>query len=337
MNPTPEALNLNKKKDQSDTSVNSDSADSLSDKIKGKLAGLIPGMPEINVLPPTSYGISLLGVAMHLHPLMDPWAKWEWPFMGMGWRLFRIPNTGVGQNVTHLFGSGGIFPPMTRSIEGFVLKRYRQWNLGIVGWPMGPYPLVGNQITIPFTPPILLPPIPIPLWHTHDIVNKYDYNLWLLKAPKDKDGSEGDEDVVTYDPGIQENSPPNLYSIEQYAKKATYYYTSQADFYKDLPNRLIKVGDSQALRLNGITFIADSLVIPPVGSGTLKVTGKGAIVVGGNIILTGNIEDAYTPEQERSKETPRTIFSLIARQGGLIFDSNASANHAKIEGCVYTD
>ncbi len=133
-----------------------------------------------------------------------------------------------------------------------------------------------------------------------------------------------------------ENAPPNLYSIEQYAKKATYYYPTADDFYRDIPNRLVTENGKDCLKLNGITYIVDSVILPPPGSATLYVTGRGGIVTGGNFVLKGNIEDPYSDEEERAAGTPRTVFSLIARAGGIIYDVTGPA-YARIEGSVYTD
>ncbi|MBI3038579.1 hypothetical protein HYY75_05935, partial [bacterium] len=57
-----------------------------------------------------------------------------------------------------------------------------------------------------------------------------------------------------------------------------------------------------------------------------------------HILIRGNIEDAFSPDDERKPETPRTVFSLVSRKGGIIFDSTAGGvNLVKIEGSVYTD
>ncbi|MBI3038578.1 hypothetical protein HYY75_05930, partial [bacterium] len=251
------------------------------------LRSMIP-IVELNILPPMDFGGSVFSIPLHGLPspipgvnITDAWSKWEWPFMGTGWYQFTLPTTGIGDNVTHFFGSACLFPTMTREVEGFVLKRYRQWNLLVVSWPMAPIPL-GNQIPVPW-PPLLILPFPIPLWHTHEITSKYDYNLWVFKTPKDESGvsTENDLEVKVYDPAIQENSPPNLYSLEQYAKKATYYYPTSADFIADIPNRLITENGKTCFKLNGVNFIADSITLPPPGSDTFFISGKGAIVTGG--------------------------------------------------------
>ncbi len=301
--------------------------------VKNFLSGLLSST-RLNIIPPTSFGVTFADIALHrISGLVDRYANWEWPMMGTdGW--ISIPWPTPSATVTHFFGFGALFPTLTREVEGFVLKAYRQWHFGMISYPLGPFP-AGNQIYIPGIPFLILP-VPLPDLHRHDIFNKYDYNLWTLKSPKDNNG-EVDTEVHAYDPSIQENSPPNLYSVEQYAKKATFYYSTAEDFYADLPNRLTKENGKDCLKLQGITFIADSVRLPPQGSETLYISGRGAIVTGGNFLLGGDIVDAWDKdEDERKPETPRTVFSLIARKGGMIFDSSGPTL-ARIEGSVYTD
>lgn len=308
-------------------------------KDQNKMLQLLQGFADkVNFIPPLGdFGITIYEAPLHVlanvsNYVRDPFSAWDWPMMGVGYRLFRIPFPTPSSTVTHLFGSAALFPTLTRQIEGFVLKQYRQWHFAIISWPPAPLPL-GKQVPIPW-PPNLLLPIPLPIWHTHDIQNKYDYNLYLLKLPK-KDGYY-DKKVYTYDPNILENAPPNLYSLEQYAKKATYYYLTAQDFYKDIPNRLIKENGKDCLKLSGITYVVESITLPPPNFNKLYVSGRGAIVTGGNIILRGNIEDAYSDQEERQPNTPRTIFSLIARNGGIIYDVDGPP-YIKIEGSVFTD
>ncbi|HOY67495.1 MAG TPA: hypothetical protein PLP29_11430 [Candidatus Ozemobacteraceae bacterium] len=304
--------------------------------IASKVAGLFNIIPKIS-------GCTVFEPPLHLLPLpgplgsLDPFERWDWPysggplsFAGVG---LPIPLPAFGSCVTHLFGPGALYPTMTREIEGCVLKRFQQWHFTIMGYPMGPFP-VGKQI--PITGFINLPPIPIPLVHTHDVCEKYEYSFYPMKATEDAN-KEPDGAVTIYDPSQLENSPPNLYSIEQYAKKATYYYATEKDFLADLPNRMIKINGKDCYRLNGITFVADNLTLPPVGSSTLNVYGRGSIVSGGNVSLRGNIEDPYDDTQETTAGTPRTIFSLVVRRGGVIIDENAPSDPVRFEGNLYTD
>jgi hypothetical protein len=175
-------------------------------------------------LPLHFLGADVLGGGIGPIRIKDPMVKWEWPMAGVGFRYYRVPFPTPSRTVTHLFGDSSLFPTLTREIEGYVLKSYRQWHFCMMSYPPGPIPL-GNQIPTPWGFMIL--PIPFPLWHTHDIADKYGFNLDPLKSPKNESG-EVDINTNSYDPAFMENAPPNLYSSEQYAKKAVYYYpTSQ--------------------------------------------------------------------------------------------------------------
>jgi len=100
---------------------------------------------------------------------------------------------------------------------------------------------------------------------------------------------------------------------------------------------MIKINGKDCYRLNGVTFVADNLTLPPTGSSTFNIYGRGSIVTGGNVTLRGNIEDPYDDAQEGVSGTPRTIFSLIARRGGAILDESAPSDPVKFEGSLYTD
>lgn len=302
-----------------------------------------------NIVPnSTSYGISLFQLPLHSlgHDVLggnvgpirikDPMVKWEWPMAGVGYRYFRVPFPTPSRTVTHFFGDSSLFPTLTREIEGYVLKTYRQWHFCLLSYPPAPIPL-GNQIPTPWGIPIL--PIPFPLWHTHDIADKYAYNLGPLKSPKNESG-EVETNTNSYNPAFLENSPPNLYSPEQYVKKSVYYYATAQDFYDDISNRIKEVNGKKCLNLNGMTYVADSIQLPPPGvpdfSGdTFYVTGRGGIVTGGNIMLNGSIRQPFSEVEERAAGTPRTVFSLICRKGGLIIENGPE--NIVFEGSLYTD
>lgn len=313
------------------------------------LTSIVKGAAKINIAPDkTDFGLSMFQLPLHflgadvlggsIGPLKikDPMSKWEWPMAGVGFRYYRVPFPTPSRTVTHLFGDSSLFPTLTREIEGYVLKAYRQWHFCMMSYPPGPIPL-GNQIPTPWGFMIL--PIPFPLWHTHDIADKYGFNLGPLQSPKNESG-EVDINTNSYNPAFMENSPPNLYTPEQYAKKAVYYYPTAQDFYDDIPNRLKDENGKKCLNLNGITYIADSITFPAPGvsemsADTFYVTGRGGIVVGGNISLACHIKDAYTPEEEREADTPRTVFSLICRKGGVIIESGPE--NIEFEGSLFTD
>ena len=323
--------------------------DAVIGAVSNFLKSAVSSALKVNIAPnKTDFGISMFQLPLHflgadvlggsLGPvkIKDPMAKWEWPMAGVGYRYYRVPFPTPSRTVTHLFGDSALFPTLTREIEGYILKNYRQWHFSMVSYPPGPIPL-GNQIPTPWGFMIL--PIPFPLWHTHDVADKYGFNLAPLKSPKNESG-EVDVYTNSYNPAFMENAPPNLYSSEQYAKKAVYYYPTAQDFYDDIPNRLKDENGQKCLNLNGITYIADSITLPAPGvaempADTFYVTGRGGIVVGGNIMIAGHIKDPYTGQEERAAGTPQTVFSLICRQGGVIIESGP--DNIEFEGSLYTD
>lgn len=266
-------------------------------------------------------------VVMGSTPPADAFGRMKLPWMGTSNSYYCLPSLGWGQNKTHLFGINAWYPTMSRDIEGMVAKRYRQWHVTIVGlFAKDRLPL------LPFPPPwCFLPPIPVPFWFADQIINKYDYNMWFMKA-YDAEDDTADAGMSMYDPEYTVNMPANYYATEQYAKKSNYFYPDAESFIKDLPNRMITIDGKKALQLSGITFIAGSLGTDsnpykaPEGD-TLYVTGKGMIVVSGNVSLGCNIKYAEEPEKP-------TVFSLIVRNGGLIVTNEGDF---VIEGSVYTN
>ncbi len=343
--PTPDGPPQANPNDSTQPSDSNDGKASMKDKLNS-----IMNVAKINIIPnKLDFGVSPFEMPLHFMAdnfsigglrFKDPMVKWEWPMMGMGWSQLRVPFPTPARTVTHFFGDSALFPTLTREVEGFVLKCYRQWHFCLLGFPMGPIPL-GNQVPAPFPPPFsLLPPFPTPYWHTHDIQDKYGYNFGALKSPKNNAGVV-DEETNVYDPSFFENSPPNLYSSEQYVKKSAYYYPTANDFYDDILNRAKDVNGKKCLNLNGFTYVADSIILPPpvaidgMSSDVFYVTGRGGIVCGGNVILKGNVEDPYSDTEERAANTPRTVFSLIVRSGGVILDDGPE--NIKLEGSLFTD
>ena len=258
--------------------------------------------------------------------MSDCFQKWDMPYMGTSNWLYTLPSHGLGMNKTHLFGDGSMCPTLTREIEGDVMKRYRRWKMCIIGLNLA-------DRVLPF-PPYMMP-VPIPVWYTGEMLCKYDYNLQSLKA-RDKDNNM-DQSVHMYDPSEMENMPPNLYTNEQYVKKATYYYKTFADFMKDYPNRTVQINGKKVFVLNGVTYISG-----PMGSSkapfnpnaketdkTFYVTGQGMIVCSGNLFLGCNIEMLDKSANDR------TIYSTIVRSGGLLCLQNKK--QYLIEGSLYTD
>lgn len=266
-------------------------------------------------------------VAFGSTPIKDAFSRMWMPWMGTRNSYYCLPTLGWSDNKTHLFGLNAWYPTLSRDIEGMVAKRYKQWHVTIVGlFAQDRLPL------LPFPPPwCFVPPIPVPYWFTDQIITKYDYNMWFMKA-LDVDDMTGDDTYSMYDPGDMINMPANYYSIEQYAKKSNYYYANAENFLKDLPNRMITIDGKKALQLNGITFIAGSLgtdaqPFMPLEGDTFYVTGRGMIVCSGNVSLGCNVR--YVDEPEKN-----TVFSLIVRNGGLVM---ANEGDFILEGSYYTN
>ncbi|GAB4279518.1 MAG: hypothetical protein Kow0029_23470 [Candidatus Rifleibacteriota bacterium] len=262
------------------------------------------------------------------NPPADAFSRMMMPWMGTSNSYYCLPTLGWGQNKTHLFGTYTWYPTLSRDIEGMVAKRYRQWHVTIIGlFAKDRLPL------LPFPPPwCFVPPIPVPFWFADQIINKYDFNLEFMKA-YDPEEDSADARMAMFDPNNMINMPANFYSIEQYAKKSNYYYSSEENFLKDLSNRMVTIDGKKALQLNGVTFIAGSLgtdskpFTAPDGGDTFYVTGKGMIVVSGNVSLGCNIRCVDEPEK-------RTVFSLIIRNGGLIATNEGDL---VFEGSLYTN
>lgn len=303
----------------------------------------LAGAGKINLVPDVgkmSTNVIALAITLAVKPLVsavvpsslasvpDCFQKWDMAFMGTRNSLYTIPTTGTSVNKTSLFGAGGLHPTLTREIEGNLLKRYRRWHMTIVGLnPVDRLPL------LPF-PPVFVPPPPlvVPIWHTKEVLTKYDYELEPMKASSE--AGRRDSQVHEYDPAFVENMPPNLYTIEQYAKKATYYYESNEAFMEDLPNRMTEVNGKQVFVLNGVSFISGSVgaseaPFNPDGSGEFNIIGRGMIVSSGNFYLGCNINVYDRSEEELS------MFSLVLRNGALLVLQN---NQKYVfEGSLYTD
>ncbi|MGM0599803.1 MAG: hypothetical protein ACQETH_08300 [Candidatus Rifleibacteriota bacterium] len=302
------------------------------------------GPSRINIMPDvgrlSAHPIAV-AIELALKPLVDKvvppsvagvtkaFQQWDMAYMGTNNWMATIPNTGVGANKTHFFGYAGFYPTLTREIEGNVLKKYRRWKMCIIGLnPM-------DRLVIPSVPPLVIPPPPlvIPLWYTMEVLTKYDYNLTPLKANDEND--DIDLETYEYDPAKLENMPPNLYTLEQYAKKATYYYENYQAFLDDLPNRMTEVNGKKIFVLNGITYISGSVgdsanpFNPPGLDGEFNVCGKGMIVCSGNFYLGSNIK-----VQDRTADD-LTVFTLMIRNGGLIVLDGGVQR--EIQGSVYTD
>lgn len=283
---------------------------------------VLRGMGQSITLPPKGT------VTFGSTPPIDAFSRMMMPWMGTRNSYYCLPSLGWGQNKTHFFGNFAWYPTLSRDIEGMIAKRYRQWHVTIIGlFAKDRLPL------LPFPPPwCFVPPIPVPFWFADQIINKYDYNMFFMKA-YDPEDDAADSSLSMFDPEFMINMPANYYSIEQYAKKSNYFYSSEENFLKDLPNRMIDIDGKKALQLNGVTFIAGSLgadsapFVSPDGGDTFYVTGKGMLVVSGNVSLGCNIRCVDEPQKT-------TVFSLVVRNGGLII---TNPGDFLFEGSLYTN
>lgn len=126
------------------------------------------------------------------------------------------------------------------------------------------------------------------------------------------DGMEGYTSGGDWSPDDYACMPANVYSLLQYAKKATYFYRTQDEFWAD-SKRFDSAG---VYNCEGVTYIMDSLVIP--GSG-LKVRGNGILVAKTNITVNGKVE-----------RVDDAIFTLMARVGYVHFTSGCSEVQASV-------
>lgn len=118
----------------------------------------------------------------------------------------------------------------------------------------------------------------------------------------------------TWDAAKPECLPQNLYSPLQYAKKATYYYPSEAEFKTDVGKNH---GGFGAFQCDGVFFVKGDLTLP-----AMTVKGRGLLVAFGNISTTGDI----------TRGDDMTSFGLIARTGAIL-NNGAS----KIQAACYSN
>jgi hypothetical protein len=267
----------------------------------------------------------------------SPFVPWEMPYFGSSWSKATFPIPMWNNGATHLFGTLGLSPTLTREIEGKVVKEYRQWQMLIYG--LNP----ADRLLTPMIPPL-------PLWYTGVIQNKYGYNLGMLQSFDAVNNCVYDK-VQEYHPAEPGNSVPNLYSATQYSRKASLYFDTWQEFRDDLEKRLVRLETGQwVLPLNGITYIAGDLGTPgdyfaprsPANNEGARepitefwVAGRGMFVCSGNAFLNCSIR--MLEESQATGSTP--LFSLIARNGGVIFRNTTDGGQRfyRLDGSVYSD
>lgn len=146
----------------------------------------------------------------------------------------------------------------------------------------------------------------------------YDFSeIHLRYINKEKkygiDGMPGYSTLSDWSPDRYECMPANVYSLMQYAKKATHFYRSEAEFWADTKRFPGGVYDC-----TGVTYIVGGLTI----GAEFKVKGNGILVVKENININKNIV-----------RDGDATFSLIARAGYIRMGGSC----AKVEASVYTN
>ncbi|MBI3037889.1 hypothetical protein HYY75_02400 [bacterium] len=236
----------------------------------------------------------------------NPWGGdgWDWPYYGDSglWIPTLLPRYAR----TLLFGNYHLEFPMSLKAEGNLYKRFSHIKFLIVKIYIPPFPPWFYGFAFAF---------PWPWQGTEEEPYGYcKYPPW----------EEGENPETLWDPNYSKNFPANLYSPQQYVKKASYYYPTSIDFQNDIDSRLKEVGGEQVFICDGVTFVNDNLWIDR----PLKVMGRGMIVAAGNIHLSSNIL-----AREYDSDGNPTIFSLIARNGAIINKFNDIEVHA----CLYGD
>jgi hypothetical protein len=114
------------------------------------------------------------------------------------------------------------------------------------------------------------------------------------------EGKPGYSSISDWSPDRHECMPANVYSLLQYAKKATHFYRSEEDFWNDKSRFKDDVFDC-----TGVTYIKGNLNI----TDKLTVKGQGILVVKDNIFAKKDVI--------RDPSEPDTVFTLMARSGYL--------------------
>lgn len=146
----------------------------------------------------------------------------------------------------------------------------------------------------------------------------YDFSEIHLKyMNKEKkygiDGMEGYTSISDWSPDRAECLPANVYSLLQYAKKATHFYRSEAEFWAD-SKRFV----GGVYICDGVTYIMGGLTI----NSLFQVKGNGILVVKENITLGANI-----------KRIDDAVFTLMARAGYIHFTGGC----AEVEASCFSN
>ena len=215
---------------------------------------------------------------------------------------------------TYLFGQMFLYPPMTRKVEGRVTKEILELRVGIMWFTI---PLCG---------------FPIPLWKTKPIDVGYDitYCSGFMRPAEMQAPSPVWDSATEYTwIGSQaNNAPPNLYTREQYIKKASRFYESEEEFLADFNQGVFSDANGNFV-IEGIIYIhaedGEFITLPPGGS-ELKIQGRGAIVTPADIKIAGSIKHVDDPFP--------TVLSLISLNGGIMVEN---CPDAVVEASLYAN
>lgn len=195
-----------------------------------------------------------------------------------------------------LFGYGHIEYPLGLRAEAFMQMRYGNVHVGVLPKGAGPPPKDLTESYIEYRVP------------------ENDFGL-VGKPAFEK------SDTGQWSPYEFRNMPENVYSILQYAKKATHYYENEEDFWRDVGRPIEEGGrsDKGVFDCTGVTYIKGSLRITADKAGKpWKVKGKGILVAKGNIFVQTDIM-----RQDKDPGTPGSrpgdvVFTLMARAGSIM-------------------
>ncbi|NLM16689.1 MAG: hypothetical protein GX221_03100 [Candidatus Riflebacteria bacterium] len=122
--------------------------------------------------------------------------------------------------------------------------------------------------------------------------------------------------------------PANLYSLEQYKKKATRFYPNPKVFMEDFDRAVEKGGlqESDGTKLLNGVFYIDNSGAEPLELPSFKYKGNALIVARANIHIKGDITKA---DSSPAAEDKNSSLGIIARVGSISFVKSASASTVK--------
>jgi len=153
-----------------------------------------------------------------------------------------------------------------------------------------------------------------PIGKDEDPYDFSEINIRYVNKEK-KYGIQGHEgyNSSSWSPDDSNNMPANLFSLMQYAKKATHFYRTEAEFWNDTERFAGGV-----YKCDGVTYVMETINIDK----PLEVEGKGILVSKDCIVISKNV----------TRKNADTVFSLIARAGYLQF-----SGCSKVEAACFSN